>query len=428
MRSNMHRLLGALAIAGAFLVSCVRPEALDTTIHYVSSDELPSFGVQAVNDRMRALAADYPVGGIAFFAHNIKDPEQLTAFQKELRALPGKPLLSIDEEGGRVARLAKNPAFGLPQFESMTALGTPRAAGKAADTIGTYLRKYGFDIDFAPVADVNTNPENIVIGTRAFSFDPKVAAKCVAAYVKGMRKAGILSCIKHFPGHGDTRADTHFGYAVSGKNWEELASCEMVPFKAGIAAGAPLVMTAHIAVPAVTGTELPSTLSSVVLQDKLRGELGFKGVIISDAMEMGAIARQFPVPEACVLALEAGVDVLLCVKDYPACFNAVLDAIGQGRLTEARIDETTFRRIQRKVKKLAKFFASSKKCRIFAIPFDTGVHYSTAEIAQLVEHDLAKVGVASSSLVFRSKRLVAMRGVFVVVNTPSPTKSPAAGS
>lgn len=372
MRSNMHRFLGALAIAGALLVSCVqgprvnealveqelsrmtlrekvgqlfflRPEALDTTIHYVSSDELPSFGVQAVNDRMRALAADYPVGGIAFFAHNIKDPEQLTAFQKELRALPGKPLLSIDEEGGRVARLAKNPAFGLPQFESMTALGTPRAAGKAADTIGTYLRKYGFDIDFAPVADVNTNPENIVIGTRAFSFDPKVAAKCVSAYVKGMRKAGILSCLKHFPGHGDTRADTHFGYAVSGKNWEELASCEMVPFKAGIAAGAPLVMTAHIAVPAVTGNELPSTLSSVVLQDKLRGELGFKGVIISDAMEMGAIARQFPVPEACVLALEAGVDVLLCVKDYPACFNAVLDAIGQGRLTEARIDESVRR-------------------------------------------------------------------------------------
>ena len=372
MRSNMHRFLGALAIAGAFLVSCVqgprvnealveqelsrmtlrekvgqlfflRPEALDTTIHYVSSDELPSFGVQAVNDRMRALAADYPVGGIAFFAHNIKDPEQLTAFQKELRALPGKPLLSIDEEGGRVARLAKNPAFGLPQFESMTALGTPRAAGKAADTIGTYLRKYGFDIDFAPVADVNTNPENIVIGTRAFSFDPKVAAKCVSAYVKGMRKAGILSCLKHFPGHGDTRADTHFGYAVSGKNWEELASCEMVPFKAGIAAGAPLVMTAHIAVPAVTGNELPSTLSSVVLQDKLRGELGFKGVIISDAMEMGAIARQFPVPEACVLALDAGVDVLLCVKDYPACFNAVLDAIGQGRLTEARIDESVRR-------------------------------------------------------------------------------------
>lgn len=372
MRSKVQFLMEALAIAGAFLASCaegprvdealveqelaqmslrekvgqlffLRVESLDTTIHYAATTELPAFEVQAVNDRMRALAAEYPVGGITLFAHNIKDPEQLAAFEQELRALPGRPLLSVDEEGGRVARLANNPAFGLPRYESMAALSTPREAGKAGRTIGTYLAQYGFDIDFAPVADVNTNPENIVIGTRAFSDNPKVAAKCVAAYVKGLQKAGVLACVKHFPGHGDTRADTHFGYAVSGKSWEELVSCEMVPFKAGIAAGAPLVMTAHIAVPAVTGTELPSTLSSVVLQDKLRGELGYKGVIISDAMEMGAIARQFPVPEACVLALEAGVDVLLCVKDYPACFNAVLDAVEQGRLTEARIDESVRR-------------------------------------------------------------------------------------
>lgn len=372
MRGKVQLLMGALAVAGAFLVSCsqglrvdeakveqalsqmtlrekvgqlffLRVEALDTTIHYVSSDELPAYETQAVNDRMRALAADYPLGGIILFAHNIKDPQQLAAFQKDLRALPGHPLLSIDEEGGRVARLALNPAFGLPRYESMTALGSTRAVSKASHTIGTYLAKYGFDIDFAPVADVNTNPQNIVIGTRAFSDNPQVAAKRVKAYVKGLQKAGILGCVKHFPGHGDVHADTHFGYAVSGKNWEELAACEMLPFKAGIEAGVPLVMTAHIAVPAVTGTELPSTLSSVVLQDKLRGELGFDGVIISDALEMGAIARQFPVPEACVLALEAGVDVLLCVKDYPACFQAVMDAVAQGRLTEARIDESVKR-------------------------------------------------------------------------------------
>lgn len=372
MRGKVQLLMGALAVAGAFLMSCsqgprvdeakveqalsqmtlrekvgqlffLRVEALDTTIHYVSSDELPAYETQTVNDRMRALAADYPLGGIILFAYNIKDPQQLAAFQKDLRALPGHPLLSIDEEGGRVARLALNPAFGLPRYESMTALGSTRAVSKASHTIGTYLAKYGFDIDFAPVADVNTNPQNIVIGTRAFSDNPQVAAKRVKAYVKGLQKAGILGCVKHFPGHGDVHADTHFGYAVSGKSWEELAACEMLPFKAGIEAGVPLVMTAHIAVPAVTGTELPSTLSSVVLQDKLRGELGFDGVIISDALEMGAIARQFPVPEACVLALEAGVDVLLCVKDYPACFQAVMDAIAQGRLTEARIDESVKR-------------------------------------------------------------------------------------
>ena len=371
MKRGFTCLWGALAVAGAFLVSCgapvpdveerlqemslrekvgqlfcLRPEALDTTIHYESSAELPAFSLQEVNARMQALAADYPAGGITLFAHNIQSPEQLKAFVADLKALPGAPLLSIDEEGGRVARLGNHPAFDLPKYESMAAFGSPRQVYRAARTIGKYLAHYGFDVDFAPVADVNTNPQNIVIGNRAFSDRPKDAARKVKAYVKGLRKAGVLSCLKHFPGHGDTQADTHFGYAVSGKSWEEMLSCEMIPFKAGIAAGAPLVMTAHISAPAVTGSEVPSTLSPVILQEKLRGELGFDGVIVTDAMEMGAIARQYPVDEACVLALEAGVDMLLCVKDYPAAFDAVLAAVESGRLSEERIDASV-RRILR---------------------------------------------------------------------------------
>ncbi len=322
---------------------CIRPESLDTAIHYQTSADLPAFALQEVNDRMREMAAHYPVGGIILFAHNIKDPEQLTRFQADLRTLSGAPLLYVDEEGGRVARLANNPAFGLPKYENMTVFHSPREVRAAAYTIGSYLSRYGFDVDFAPVADVNTNPENVVIGTRAFSDNPKVAAKMVKAYVKGLKKAGVQSCLKHFPGHGDTQADTHFGYAVSQKNWEEMASCEMLPFKAGIAAGAPLVMTAHISAPAVTGTEIPSTLSPIILRDKLRGELGFKGVIVTDAMEMGAITRQFSADEACVLALQAGVDLLLCVKDYPKCFEAVLAAVADGRLSEERIDESVRR-------------------------------------------------------------------------------------
>jgi len=364
---------GALALAGALFLSCrqdgarveaqlsqmtleekvgqlfcIRPESLDTAIHYQTSAELPEFTLQEVNGRMREMAVRYPVGGIILFAHNIKDPEQLARFQADLRALPGAPLLYVDEEGGRVARLANNPAFGLPRYENMTVFRNPREVRKAAFTIGSYLSRYGFDVDFAPVADVNTNPENVVIGSRAFSDQPKVAARMVTAYVKGMQKAGVQSCLKHFPGHGDTQADTHFGYAVSHKNWEEMASCEMIPFRAGIAAGAPLVMTAHIAAPAVTGTEIPSTLSSVILQDKLRGELGFQGVIVTDALEMGAITRQFAADEACVLALQAGVDLLLCVKDYPACFEAVLAAVRAGRLSEERLDESVRRLLRLK--------------------------------------------------------------------------------
>lgn len=370
--------MGALAIAGALFASCereaalieeelarmtlrekvgqlfyIRPESLDPSIEYGSSADLPEYHLQAVNERMRETAAEYPVGGIVLFAHNIKDPEQLASFVKDIRALPGAPLLCVDEEGGRVARLANNPAFGLPKYESMAAFHNDGEVKEAAFTIGSYLRRLGFDIDFAPVADVNTNPENIVIGNRAFSDDPKDAAKKVKAYVRGLRKAGVQSCLKHFPGHGDTQADTHFGYAVSGKSWEEMKACEMIPFRAGIRAGAPLVMTAHISAPAVTGSEVPSTLSPVVLQEKLRGELGFKGVIITDAMEMGAITRQYEVTEACILALEAGVDVLLCVKDYPSCFKAVLSAVEEGRISEARLDESV-RRILRLRRSIAR--------------------------------------------------------------------------
>ena len=324
----------------------LRPEALDTTIVYESTSELPAFGLREVNPRMRELSARYPVGGIVLFAHNIADSGQLQRFETDLRSLPGSPLLCIDEEGGRVARLANNPAFGLPKFESMAAFGSPRQVYKASRTIGGYLSRLGFDVNFAPVADVNTNPENIVIGNRAFSSDPADAARKVRAYVKGQRKSGILCCLKHFPGHGDTQADTHFGYAVSHKSWEELARCEMIPFRAGMAAGAPMVMSAHISVPAVTGDDTPSTLSRKVLTEKLRGELGFDGLIVTDAMEMGAITRQYKTSEACVLALEAGADVLLCVKDYPAAFEAVLSAVLSGRLSESRIDDSV-RRILR---------------------------------------------------------------------------------
>jgi beta-N-acetylhexosaminidase len=139
------------------------------------------------------------------------------------------------------------------------------------------------------VADVNTNPENIVIGKRAFSDDPAVASPMVTNYLQGLKDAGVTGCIKHFPGHGDTKTDTHYGYAQSLKTWDEMMNCEMITFKAGIEWGCQLIMTAHIGTPNVTGTEIPATMSSLILQDKLRGVLGYKNIIITDAMEMGAI-------------------------------------------------------------------------------------------------------------------------------------------
>ena len=326
----------------------VRPESLEPAIRYASDAELPPYRLQAVSDGMRERAREYPVGGVLLYGHNILDESQLRCFVRDLRTLPGAPLLCIDEEGGRVSRLAANPAFDVPRYESMAAVaaGGPQAARDAAYNIGTYLRRYGFDIDFAPVADVNTNPDNIVIGTRAFSDNPAVAAPLVAAYVRGLAETGVHGCLKHCPGHGDTHTDTHFDVAASAKSWEEMLACEMVSFRAGIDAGAPLVMAAHVAAPAVTGGDLPATLSRTLLTDKLRGELGFTGVIITDALEMGAITRRFGSGEAAVLALEAGADFLLCPLDYCAAFDAVVAAVGSGRITEARIDDS-LRRISR---------------------------------------------------------------------------------
>lgn len=338
----------------------VRPECLDTTIHFNlphgidgSADDITKIRLQAVNETMKGVNEKYPVGGIILYAHNIEDEAQLARFIPQIRALKGSPLLCIDEEGGRVARIGRNPNFNVETFESMGAIGAtgdPKNAYYCGNTIGTYLKKYGFDIDFAPVADVNTNPENIVIGARAFSDDPAVAAPMVTNYLQGLKDAGITGCIKHFPGHGDTKADTHFGYAQSLKTWEEMASCEMVTFKAGIQWGCQLIMTAHIGTPNVTGSDIPATMSSLILQDKLRGELGYQNIIIADAMEMGAITQQYSCAEAAVGCIQAGVDIVLGPQNLVQAFDAVMAAVKKGTITEDRINQSVRRILKMKQK------------------------------------------------------------------------------
>jgi beta-N-acetylhexosaminidase len=338
----------------------VRPECLDTTIHFnlsggidVSSDDITKIRLQAVNETMKDVNEKYPVGGIILYAHNIEDEAQLARFIPQIRALKGSPLLCIDEEGGRVARIGRNPNFNVETFESMDSIGKtgdPKNAYYCGNTIGTYLKKYGFDIDFAPVADVNTNPENIVIGKRAFSDDPAVAAPMVTNYLQGLKDAGITGCIKHFPGHGDTKADTHYGYAQSLKTWEEMLSCEMVTFKAGIKWGCQLIMTAHIGTPNVTGSDIPATMSSIILQDKLRGELGYQNIIIADAMEMGAITQQYSCAEAAVGCIQAGVDIVLGPQNLVQAFDAVMAAVESGTITEARINQSVRRILKMKTK------------------------------------------------------------------------------
>ena len=324
----------------------VRMETLDTTIHWNTYAELQENPILEVTQTMRKVNENYPVGGLILYAWNMENETQLSKLISQIRALNGSPLLCIDEEGGRVARIANNPNFDVKKYESMAAIGAtgdPKNAYECGNTIGTYLKNYGFDIDFAPVADVNTNPENIIIGPRAFSDKPEVAAPMVTNYLQGLKDAGITGCIKHFPGHGDTKADTHFGYASTQKTWSEMLDCEMVTFKAGIQWGCQMIMTAHIGAPKVTGSDIPSTMSPIILQDKLRGELGYQNIIITDGMEMGAITQQYSSAEAAVGSIQAGVDIVLGPKNLVEAFDAVIDAVNKGIISEERINQSVRR-------------------------------------------------------------------------------------
>lgn len=332
----------------------IRIESLDPSIEWTKYDDLANLKNQEITMKMRKTNEQYPVGGIILYAWNIEDETQLASIISQVRSLKGNPLLCIDEEGGRVSRIANNPNFNVKKYESMAAIGAtgdPKNAYECGNTIGTYLKYYGFDIDFAPVADVNTNPDNIIIGPRAFSDKPEVAAPMVTSYLQGLKDAGITGCVKHFPGHGDTSDDTHTGYVQSLKTWEEMKDCEMVTFRAGIQWGCQLIMTAHIAVPNVTGSTIPSTMSSVVLQDKLRGELGYQNIIITDGMEMGAITKHYTSGEAAVGSIKAGVDIVLGPRDFTEAFDAVMAAVNDGSISEERINQSVRRILKLKIQR-----------------------------------------------------------------------------
>ena len=326
----------------------IRPDALEGRFGPAELEDNSIIGTTRVSEEMKRTYANYPCGGFALFRKNIISPSQLMGFTEALHALNScAPMLGIDEEGGRIARIANHPAnFNVTKFPSMGAIaqsGDESEAFAAGKTIGAYLSAYGLDIDFAPVADVNTNPKNPVIGDRAFGDDPAVAAGMVKQVIAGLHESGAASCVKHFPGHGDTATDTHTGYAETLKTWDEISACEMIPFRAGIEAGTDFVMTAHIAAPNVTGSDEPATMSHTLLTEKLRGELGFQGLIITDALAMGAIREKYSSSQACVQCILAGADILLMPYDYFEAFDGVVQAVENGVIPESRIDESVYR-------------------------------------------------------------------------------------
>lgn len=309
-----------------------------------------SGSVTRAGETTRAALEEYPVGGVVYFAKNLRTPDQVKQMLSDIQDMaPLGLFLAVDEEGGSVARMGNNSAMGMTRFSDMGEIKSASMAYYVGTTIGGELGEYGFNLDFAPVADVDSNPDNPVIGSRAFSSDPQTAAELVAACTDGFLDSGILCTLKHFPGHGDTDTDSHSGAAVSDKSLEDLETCELLPFQAGIDAGAQLVMVSHISLPAVTGDMTPSSLSYEITTVLLRDELGFDGLTITDSMSMQAITDSYTADEAAVKAIQAGIDIILMPEDLDAAVQGVLSAVADGTITEQRIDESVLRILQVKL-------------------------------------------------------------------------------
>ena len=314
----------------------VRPEVL--------TGESP---VTAAGETTRLALETYPVGGLIYSVDNLVTQEQTREMITDTQSYSKLPLfISADEEGGNVGRLMYK--LGTTWVNSMYSYKDEGAdtAYANAKTIGTDMVSCLFNTDFAPVADVWTNPANTVIGDRAYSDDFEQAAELVASAVRGFTDAGVICCLKHFPGHGDTSTDTHEGAAVVSKSLDELRAGEFLPFVSGIEAGADMVMIGHITVTSVDPE--PATISKAIITDVLRGELGWDGVVISDSLDMGALAG-YDNGEVCVKFLEAGGDILLGIPDIEAALTSLEAAVTDGRLTESRIDESVQRALELKI-------------------------------------------------------------------------------
>ncbi|MFE2532438.1 glycoside hydrolase family 3 protein [Streptomyces sp. NPDC059371] len=346
-RMTLEEKVGQLFVMRVYGHSATAPDQADIDAN------LKEIGIRTAAE----LIAKYRVGGIIYFAwaHNTRDPHQIAdlsnGIQRASLELPrGLPLLiSTDQEHGIVARVGK-PATLFPGAMALGAGGSRSDARTVGRISGAELRAIGINQDYSPDADVNVNPANPVIGVRSFGADPDAVAGLVAAEVKGYQSSGVAATAKHFPGHGDTAVDSHFGFPVITHSRELWSELDAVPFRAAIRAGIDSIMTAHIMVPALDPAGDPATLSQPILTGILRGELGYDGVVVTDSLGMEGVRTKYGDDRVPVLALKAGVDQLLNPPDLGVAWNAVLNAVRGGELTEARLDESILRILRLKAK------------------------------------------------------------------------------
>jgi beta-N-acetylhexosaminidase len=304
---------------------------------------------------MKKTLAKYQVGGVILFSRNIAKRKQTAKLTAKLLAGARTPLfISVDEEGGRVSRIASNEKMKTTSFPSAEEIGETQDdeyTYEMAKTIGTEIRELGFNVDFAPVADVKTSELNEEIGDRSFGSDPELVAEYVSAFVQGLHKANVGTALKHFPGQGSSSGDTHKESVDIDSSIARLRKTDFVPFKAGIASDADFVMVSHISVSKVTESAVPASMSDLMMQTILRDELGFKKVIITDAFDMASITDNYTSAEAAYQAFKAGADIILMPQNFKEAYKEILSKVEDGTIAQERLDDSVLRILAVKIQR-----------------------------------------------------------------------------
>jgi beta-glucosidase-like glycosyl hydrolase len=332
-------------------------EVYGTTANTSHAKNKELYGVSTPAD----VIDKYRPGGVIYFdarrgPDNLKDPRQIAGLSNGLQKAALRtgariPLLvSIDQEGGSVVFRMLEPATQLPGNMALAAGRSPGDVRRSSEIIGTELAAMGINQNYAPVADVNINPENPIIGVRSFGSDPGLCSSLVSESVRGYHRGEVASAAKHFPGHGDTDVDSHTGLPVIKHTREQLDSIDLPPFRSAIASGVDTIMTAHIVVPSLDSSEVPATMSKPIVTGLLREELGFRGLIVTDALDMGGATEDFPPDVAPVRALQAGCDQLVLAPKADTAHAAVLKAVESGDISESRLDASVLRILEHKLR------------------------------------------------------------------------------
>lgn len=326
----------------------IRLEALDP--NYIS-DELSGKYIKhdILNDEMIDTYNKYPCGGIVLFAKNLNDERQLITLTNNIHNLDNRPLICIDEEGGVVSRIANSNKFRVKKTPNNNTMTTYDDAYKQGYYIGSYLKKYHIDVDFAPVADINSDSQDNAIGERSFGDNPITVSTMVNAFISGLHDNNIIACTKHFPGHGNSKDDSHLNEVNIEDTLEMLKEEELVPFINNLDIS-DMVMIGHIKTPNTTNNDLPASLSKEIITDILRDTYKYDGLVITDSFEMAAITKYYTNQEVALTAIAAGVDILLMPENYKEAFDTIIQAINTNQIKEERINESVKRILKLKTK------------------------------------------------------------------------------